>query len=166
MGRSRRIGTDRTDSKLSVQGTEAVLNREPQRTDLLGAEPDVPHVVADGLGGRHGAGKLPGLDDGGAALLHRLRQRGDGFREGNGRESNGCASLPAAATTHRDEVPLEPGFVLHGVVRRHLGAVDVDLGVVDVGVLGGGVVAPDDDVLHFVGGDAAAHRHLQEDGCH
>lgn len=41
---------------------------------------------------------------------------------------------------------------------------DVDLGVVDVGVLGGGVVPPDDDVLHFVGGHAATHRHLQARG--
>lgn len=62
---------------------------------------------------------------------------------------------------HRDEVSSEPGFVLDGVVGGRLGAVEVDLGVVDVGVLGGGVVPPDDDVLHFVGGHAATHRHLQ-----
>lgn len=43
-------------------------------TDLLGAEPDVPHVVADGLGGRHGAGQLPGLDDGGTAQLYCLQE--------------------------------------------------------------------------------------------
>lgn len=43
-------------------------------TDLLGAEPDVPHVVADGLGGRHGTGQLPSLDDGGTTLLHCLQE--------------------------------------------------------------------------------------------
>lgn len=43
-------------------------------TDLLGAEPDVPHVVADGLGSRHGTGQLPGFDDGCTALLHRLQE--------------------------------------------------------------------------------------------
>lgn len=63
--------------------------------------------------------------------------------------------------THWDEFPPEPRLVLDGVVGRHLGAVDVDLGMVDVRVLGGGVVPPDDDVLHVVGRDAATHRHLQ-----
>lgn len=41
---------------------------------LFGSKPDVPHVVTDGLGGRHGAGQLPGLDDGSTALLHRLQE--------------------------------------------------------------------------------------------
>lgn len=67
-----------------------------------------------------------------------------------------------AASAHRDEVPPQPRLVLDGVVHVLLGALDVDLGVVDVGVLGGGVVPPDDDVLHFVGGDAASHRHLRD----
>ena len=40
--------------------------------NLFGPKPDVPHVVADGLGGRHGAGQLPGLDDGSATQLDRL----------------------------------------------------------------------------------------------
>lgn len=53
-------------------------SRATMNTDLSGAEPNVPHVVADGLGGRHGAGQLPGLDDGGAALLHRLREEDEG----------------------------------------------------------------------------------------
>ena len=44
---------------------------------LRGAEPDVPHVVTDGLGGRHGAGQLPGLDHGSTTQLHRL---GEGER--------------------------------------------------------------------------------------
>ena len=32
--------------------------------------PPALHVVAGGLGGRHGRAELPGRDDGGAALLH------------------------------------------------------------------------------------------------
>lgn len=63
-------------------------------------------------------------------------------------------------SAHRDEVSFEPGIVLHGGVGVLLGALDVDLGVVDVGVLGGGVVPPDDDVLHAVRGHLATHRHL------
>ena len=54
-------------------------------TDLTSAKPDVPHVVTDGLGRRHGAGELPGLDDGGAAQLHRLQSRrggGEGVKRG------------------------------------------------------------------------------------
>lgn len=43
-------------------------------THVLGAEPDVPHVVADGLGRGHGAGQFTGFDDGGAAQLHRLKE--------------------------------------------------------------------------------------------
>ena len=50
------------------------MDRLCVHTDLLSAEPDVPHVVADGLGGRHGAGQLPGLNDGCTALLHRLQE--------------------------------------------------------------------------------------------
>ena len=65
------------------------------------------------------------------------------------------------SSTHRDEVSSEPGVVLDDLVGSHLAALDGDLGVVDVGVLGGGVVSPDDDVLHVVGGNAATHRHLQ-----
>lgn len=53
------------------------MKKKTTRSDLLGAEPEVPHVVADGLGGRHGARQLPGLDDGGATLLHRLCRRND-----------------------------------------------------------------------------------------
>lgn len=63
--------------------------------------------------------------------------------------------------THRDEVSSQPGVVLHAVVDGLLRAVDVDHGVVDVGVLSGGVVPPDDDVLHVVRGNATTHRHLQ-----
>lgn len=55
-------------------GSQHVASADPPHTDLLGAKPDVPHVVADGLGSRHGAGQLPGLDDGRAALLHRLQE--------------------------------------------------------------------------------------------
>lgn len=62
--------------------------------------------------------------------------------------------------THRDEVSSEPGIVLDGLVGFRLGSLEVDLSVVDIGVLGGGVVAPDDDVLHLVRGHATAHRHL------
>jgi len=47
----------------------------PFETDLLGSEPDVPHVVADGLGGRHGAGQLPGLDDRRPSQLNGLLGR-------------------------------------------------------------------------------------------
>lgn len=68
---------------------------------------------------------------------------------------------PEAASAHRDEVSSEPGVVLDDLVGSHLAALDGDLGVVDVGVLGGGVVSPDDDVFHVVGGNAATHRHLQ-----
>lgn len=50
------------------------MDRLCVHTDLLGAEPDVPHVVADGLGGGHGAGQLPGLDDGCTAQLHCLQE--------------------------------------------------------------------------------------------
>lgn len=66
-----------------------------------------------------------------------------------------------SSSTHRDEVSSEPGVVLDDLVGSHLAALDGDLGVVDVGVLGGGVVSPDDDVLHVIGGNAATHRHLQ-----
>lgn len=62
-------------------------------------------------------------------------------------ENETAASVTGA---HRDEVSFQPRVVLHRLVRLQLRAVDVDLGVVDVGVLGGGVVPPDDDVLHFV----------------
>lgn len=50
------------------------MDRLCVHTDLLGAEPDVPHVVTDGLGGGHGAGQLPGLDDGCTAQLHCLQE--------------------------------------------------------------------------------------------
>lgn len=66
-----------------------------------------------------------------------------------------------SSSTHRDEVSSEPGVVLDDLVGSHLAALDGDLGVVDVGVLGGGVVSPDDDVLHVIGGNATTHRHLQ-----
>lgn len=55
-----------------------------------------------------------------------------------------------ASCTHGDEVSPQPALVLHGVVGGYLFAVQVDLGVVDVGVLRGRVVSPDDHVLHFV----------------
>lgn len=63
--------------------------------------------------------------------------------------------------THRDEVSSEPRLVLHSLVHARLSAMKVHLGVVNVRVLGGGVVSPDDDVLHFVRGDTATYRHLQ-----
>lgn len=135
----------------------------PPHTDLLGAKPDVPHMVADGLGGRHGAGQLPGLDDGRAALLHRLQEEEEKVLNGG---SSSCFPEGEAASAHRDEPSFEPRLVLDGVVHGRLGAVQVDFGVVDIGVLGGGVVPPDDDVLHFVRGDATTHRHLQESSGH
>lgn len=64
--------------------------------------------------------------------------------------------------THRDEVSPEPGVVLDSLVSVRLGPVDVDLGMVHIRVLGGGVVAPDDDVLNLVRGHTAAYRHLEE----
>lgn len=94
----------------------------------------------------------------------RGRGRGEGLNGGSPSVSPGLKR--EAASAHRDEVSFQPRLVLDGVVHAHLGAVDVDLGVVDVGVLGGGVVPPDDDVLHFVGGDAASDRHLQETDGH
>lgn len=65
------------------------------------------------------------------------------------------------ASAHRDELSSEPRLVLHSLVHARLSAMKVHLGVVDVRVLGGGVVPPDDDVLHFVRGDTATYRHLQ-----
>lgn len=64
-------------------------------------------------------------------------------------------------SAHRDEVSSEPRLVLHSIVHACLSAMKVHLGVVNVRVLGGGVVPPDDDVLHFVRGDTATYRHLQ-----
>lgn len=97
----------------------------------------------------------------------RRRTKRRGFERRTEKRTAALLLFPRTkASAHRDEVSSEPGFVLDGVVHGRLGAVDVDLGVVDVGVLGGGVVPPDDDVLHFVGGDAATHRHLQEKDGH
>lgn len=57
----------------------------PKHTAYIeSAEPPVPHVVTDGLGGRHGTGELPGLDDGGTTQLHRLQET-----ERRGRERKG-----------------------------------------------------------------------------
>lgn len=42
--------------------------------DLSSAGPDVPHVVTDGLGSRHGAGELACLNDRCSTLLNRLRE--------------------------------------------------------------------------------------------
>lgn len=68
-------GVKQDTFRLTVPGLESRAKALTTCTDLLGAEPDVPHVVADGLGGGHGAGQLPGLDDGCTALLHGLRGR-------------------------------------------------------------------------------------------
>ena len=76
-----------------------------------------------------------------------------GGATGGGHGGGSATGLNDGGTTlldGLDEVALEPGGV-------HL-AVDglaVDGGVVDIGVHGGGVVTPDDDVLDLVGGDAA-----------
>lgn len=130
-------------------------------TDLLRAEPDVPHVVTDGFGRGHRAGQLPGLDDSGASQLHGLQNRQK--QTSHSVETSFALTFSTSRwRTHRDEVPSEPGVVLHGVVGAHLRATDVHLGVMDVGVLSGGVVPPDDDVLDLVGGNTAAHRHLQD----
>jgi len=75
------------------------------------AEHPVVHVVDGGVGGGRRGGRAAGVDDGGAALLHR-----------------------------GDEVGLEPGLVGAGGLEARP---PLDLRVEHVGVLGGGVVAPD-----------------------
>ena len=53
---------------------------------------------------------------------------------------------------HRDEFPPDPGLVPHGI--HHLLA--LHSGVGNVRELRGGVVAPDDDVLHLCDGHGEA----------
>lgn len=64
--------------------------------------------------------------------------------------------------THSDELSFEPGVVLDGLEAGQLTAGHVDQAVMHVRVLGGRVVAPDDDVPHVAGRNATAHSHLQQ----
>lgn len=93
-----------------------------------------------------------------AAALSAGRRRG-GASDSVLNVTSQCSGEVVGA--HRDEVSSEPRLVLHSLVHARLSAMKVHLGVVDVRVLGGGVVPPDDDVLHFVRGDTATYRHLQ-----
>ena len=52
-----------------------------------------------------------------------------------------------------DEVALEPSIIVDSGGSSDPGAVLVDLSVPGIGVLGGGVVAPDGDLADLVGGD-------------
>lgn len=64
--------------------------------------------------------------------------------------------------THSDELSLKPGFVLDGVEAGELTPRHVNHTVMHIWVLGGGVVAPDDHVLHMGRRNTATHCHLQK----
>lgn len=62
--------------------------------------------------------------------------------------------------TYGDEVSLQPSVVLHCVKGCLVFALNVNLAVVNIRVLGGRVVAPNDHIPHIVCWNATAHRHL------
>ena len=74
-----------------------------------------------------------------------------------------AASLPSTACsdTYLDEVSLEPGVVVDGLVHALLLPVlRNDSGMSHIRKLGGRVVAPDDHVLYLVRPDAASAGNL------
>lgn len=64
--------------------------------------------------------------------------------------------------THSDELSFEPGVILDRLEAGQLTARHVDYAVVHVRVLGGGVVAPDNDIPYVAGRNTTAHGHLQQ----
>lgn len=64
-------------------------------------------------------------------------------------------------STHCDEVSLEPSVVLHSGIHGGLCTVlPLHIGVSHIGELCGGVVAPNDDVVHLLRCDPEAGGHL------
>ena len=61
----------------------------------------------------------------------------------------------SVSLTYRNEVSLDPSVITDCVVHiLHRPVVEGDGGMCHVGELSGGVVAPDDDVLHLIGPNA------------
>lgn len=67
-----------------------------------------------------------------------------------------------ADSTYRNEIPLQPGFVLHCIEASHVLPLHIHLAVVDVRVLRGGVISPDDHILHTLWRNATTHCHLED----
>lgn len=67
-----------------------------------------------------------------------------------------------ADKTYRNEIPLQPGFILHRIEASHVLPLLIHLAVVDVRVLRGGVISPDDHILHKLCWNATTHCHLED----
>lgn len=64
-------------------------------------------------------------------------------------------------STHCDELALEPCVILHSIIDGSLHpTLSLHIGVSNIGELCGGVVAPNDDVVHFLRCDCKACSHL------
>lgn len=138
------------------------LARRGRGRYLGGALDPIPHVVDDGLSGGSSAGELPGGDDGATSVLHG----GDELALQPGVIRHGTAHLRLlAASCDKHRASKKATSLLprtrqrcmrdskrkRGCTRRAR-----DVGVVDVGVLGLGVVAPDDHVVDLVDVDVQA----------
>lgn len=66
------------------------------------------------------------------------------------------------SSTHSNEIAFKPIIILDCIKAGQLTAGHVDLAVVNIWVLCGGVVPPDDHILHLSGWNTTAHCHLQD----